>query len=68
LLYPEGPLYIVWDILDTHKDGPNKRCTQFNARHGNRFHFIFTPIHASWMNQVECWFSNLERRVLRGAC
>ena len=67
LLYPKGPVYVVWDNLNTHKDGPDERWTQFNARHGNRFHFIFTPIHASWMNQVECWFSILERRVLRGA-
>ncbi len=63
--YPEGDVYIVWDNLNTHKDGPDKRWTKFNARHGNRFHFVFTPIHASWMNQVEVWFSILERRVLR---
>jgi hypothetical protein len=61
----KGEVYVVWDNLNTHKDGPDKRWTKFNARHGNRFHFIFTPIHASWMNQVEVWFSILERRLLR---
>jgi hypothetical protein len=24
----------------------------------------FTPKHASWLNQIECWFSILDRRVL----
>ena len=30
-----------------------------------RFVFHFTPTHASWLNQVECWFSILSRKVLR---
>jgi transposase len=33
-------------------------------------HFIvfhYTPIHASWMNQVEIWFSILVRKLLRRA-
>lgn len=58
-------IYTVWDNLNTHYDGPSKRWTEFNARHGNRFHFIYTPTHASWMNQIEVWFSILERRLLR---
>jgi putative transposase len=31
----------------------------------HRIRFIFTPRHASWMNQVEIWFSILARRVLK---
>ncbi len=27
--------------------------------------FVYTPRHASWLNQVEIWFSILARRVLR---
>lgn len=38
---------------------------RFNARHRGRFHFVYTPKHASWMNQVEIWFSILHRRILR---
>ena len=38
----------------------------FNARHGGRFRFVHTPLHASWVNQVEIWFSILQRRLLRG--
>ena len=63
--YPDGPVYVVWDNLDIHRDGPDGRWTKFNARHGHRFHFVFTPKHASWMNQVEIWFSILQRRVIR---
>lgn len=56
---------VIWDNLNTHYDGPDERWTTFNARHGNRFEFVYTPIHASWMNQVEIWFSILQRRILR---
>src|SRR6266851_1084141 len=37
----------------------------FNELHGGRFHFVYTPKHASWVNQVEIWFAILQRRVLR---
>lgn len=60
--YPTGDVYIVWDNLNVHR-GP--RWAEFNARHGNRFHFVYTPLHASWVNQVEIWFSILQRRILR---
>lgn len=63
--YPHGEVYVIWDNLNTHYDGPSKRWTEFNARHGNRFHFVYTPKHASWMNQIEVWFSIFHRRVLR---
>jgi transposase len=29
-------------------------------------HFHYTPTHASWLNQVEIWFSILTRAALRG--
>ena len=28
-------------------------------------HFHYTPTHASWLNQIEVWFSILTRSVLR---
>ena len=65
--YPDGDVHIVWDNLNIHHDGPSKRWTRFNARHGGRFHFHYTPIHASWVNQIELYFSILSRRVLRNA-
>lgn len=63
--YPDKQVYVVWDNLNVHSDGPSQRWTRFNERHGNRFHFVHTPIHASWVNQIEVWFSILQRRVLR---
>jgi transposase len=33
--------------------------------HNPRVHLHFTPTHASWLNQVELFFSILERRLLR---
>jgi hypothetical protein len=30
-----------------------------------RFRMHFTPVHCSWMNQVEQWFSILQRKRLR---
>lgn len=58
-------VHIVWDNLNIHSDGRERRWKKFNARHGGRFHFHFTPIHASWVNQVEIFFSIVQRRVLR---
>jgi transposase len=62
LRYPSGPVYIIWDNLNVHT---GDRWAQFNQRHGGRFHFLHTPKHASWVNQIELWFSILQRRVLR---
>ena len=58
-------VYVVWDNLNIHYDGADARWTRFNRRHGRRFRFVYTPKHASWMNQVEIWFSILQRRVLK---
>ena len=60
--YPTGDVYVVWDNLNIHDE---RNWNAFNRRHGNRFHFVYTPKHASWVNQVEIWFSILQRRVLR---
>lgn len=60
--YKKGDVYIVWDNLNIHF---GERWRTFNERHGNRFHFVHTPLHASWVNQIEIWFGILQRRVLR---
>lgn len=31
----------------------------------HRIRFIYTPKHASWLNQIECWFSILVRRLIK---
>ena len=63
--HPHGDVFIVWDNLNIHYDGKDERWIKFNARHGGRFHFVYTPKHASWLNQIEIWFSILHRRILR---
>lgn len=63
--YPTQQVYVVWDNLNIHREGKTKRWSAFNLRHQRRFHFVYTPLHASWVNQVEIWFSILQRRVLR---
>lgn len=58
-------IIVVWDNLNIHHDGKPLRWTEFNERHGGRFEFRFTPLHASWVNQVEVFFSILHRRCLK---
>ena len=55
-------LHVILDNLNTHKP----KHDQWLARHKN-VHFHFTPTHASWLNQVEVWFSILCRHALAGA-
>jgi hypothetical protein len=63
--YDGRRVYVIWDNLNLHHDGRDARWTRFNQEHGRRFRFVHTPVHASWVNQVEIWFSILQRRVLR---
>jgi hypothetical protein len=62
--YPHQTVHVIWDCLNIHFDGKDSRWTTFNERHGNRFVFHYTPKHASWVNQVECFFSILQRQCL----
>ena len=39
----------------------------FLEAHDHRIRFVYTPRHASWLNQVEIWFSILARRALKRA-
>jgi transposase len=63
--YPKGAVHIVWDNLNTHR--AQSVWDEFNARHHHRFVFHFTPIHASWVNQIELLFGIYARRVLHHA-
>jgi transposase len=62
--YPHHKVHIVWGNLNTHRGA---HIDEFNHCHGDRFRFHYTPVHASWCNQIELWFSILARRVLRRA-
>jgi hypothetical protein len=54
-------IHLVCDNVITHK---GKLVRAWLAKHP-RFHFYFTPVHCSWMNQVEQWFSILQRKRFR---
>lgn len=41
--------------------------TLFLQDESHRIRFVYTPKHASWLNQIECWFSILVRRLLKRA-
>lgn len=45
------------------KTGPQRK--QFLTDPSKRIVFHFTPTHASWLNQIEIWFSTLTRKVIR---
>jgi transposase len=38
---------------------------EFLSDVSHRIHFLYTPKHTSWLNQIELWFSILVRRLLR---
>lgn len=44
-----------------------KTRKQFLEAADHRIRFVYTPRHASWLNQVEIWFSILSRRALKRA-
>jgi transposase len=58
----ETRLHVVLDNLSTHKP----KNDRWLARHRN-VTFHYTPTHASWLNQIETWFSILWSSALRGA-
>lgn len=39
----------------------------FLSDHSHRIRFVYTPKHASWLNQIEIWFSILVRRLIKRA-
>src|SRR6201984_1402333 len=60
--HPDKDLHVGLDNLSTHRISD----PAFWRKHP-RLHFHFTPTHASWLNQVEVWFSMLSAQSLRGA-
>lgn len=60
--YPRQEIHVVLDNLSSHKP----KRDRWRARHP-KVHWHYTPTHASWLNQVEIWFSILTRQALRGA-
>jgi transposase len=59
--YPKRRLEVILDNLNTHK-----KNEEWLARHP-KVSFHYTPTRASWLNQVEGWFSILQGQSLTGA-
>jgi len=57
---PDTQIHVILDNLNTHK--PKRDL--WLARHRN-VHFHYTPTRASWLNQIEIWFSILSRAALK---
>jgi transposase len=57
---PAREVHIILDNLSAHK---SQVVRDFLATHSN-VHFHFTPTYSSWLNQVEIWFSKVERDVI----
>jgi transposase len=60
--HPGQDIHVVLDNLRTHKP----KRDHWLKRHPN-VHFHFTPTNASWLNQVEIWFSILAGKSLSSA-
>jgi len=54
-------IHIVCDNLKVHS---GKLVQEWLQSH-QRFVFHFTPVHCSWMNQVEQWFGILQRKLFK---
>lgn len=52
-------------ILDNHSAHISKETKRYLASVPNRFDFIFTPTHGSWLNIIETFFSKATRSFLR---
>jgi transposase len=57
---PARDVHIILNNLSAHK---TQMIRDFLATHPN-VHFQFTPTYSSWLNQVEIWFSKVERDVI----
>jgi transposase len=53
-------------ILDNHSAHVSKETRKYLSQAPNRFVFIFTPKHASWLNIIESFFAKMTITFLRG--
>ena len=54
-------------ILDNHTAHTSREVQNFLAKMPEeRFKFVFTPKHGSWLNMIESFFSKMTKQMLRG--
>lgn len=62
-IFPEEEIVI---ILDNHTIHTSRETQKYLETVPEKFKFVFTPKHASWLNIIESFFSKMARSVLRG--
>lgn len=62
--YPKG--YKIRLILDNHSAHTSRETQEYLNTVPDRFEFVFTPTHGSWLNMVEGFFSKMTRQMLAG--
>ncbi len=62
-VYPEQTIRLV---LDNHSAHISKETRNYLDTVPQRFVFVFTPTHGSWLNLIENQFSKMARTLLRG--
>lgn len=62
--YPKKIKIVV--ILDNLRMHTSKETQKYLETVPQRFQFVFTPKHASWLNIIESFFSKMTRSMLRG--
>jgi len=61
--YPEGAMIRI--ILDNHSAHISKETRTYLATRPNRFCYVHTPTHGSWLNLVETLFGKMARTFLK---
>jgi transposase len=63
LIYPKEKIKILMDNYKVHTSAETREYLETVP---DKFEFIFTPKHASWLNIIESFFSKMARSLLRG--
>ena len=61
--YPKD--WTIRIVLDNHSSHISKETRKYLKNKPDRFEFIFTPKHGSWLNMIELFFSKIARSFLR---
>jgi len=60
--YPTGDR--IRFILDNHSAYTSQETQEYLNTVPERFEFVFTPIHSSWVNMIEGFFSRMTKQML----
>ena len=53
-------------VLDNHSAHISRETRAYLGTVSNRFEFVFTPTHGSWLNLIESFFGKMAKTLLRG--